>query len=78
MNRFDVILMVIIAALMGLLGGHFYATAQLDVARMQALQECQLRNQIYDTALETLTKDKWRKWDVLFDAAKKAERKEPR
>ena len=74
----QVLLMVTLAVMVGLLGGHFYASAQLDVARLQALHECQLRNQIYDTALETLTKDKWRKWDVLFDAAKKAERKEPR
>ena len=78
MTRFEVFLIALLASIMGLLGGHFYASTQLDVARMQALQECQLRNQIYDTALETLTKDKWRKWDVLFDAAKKAERKEPR
>ena len=74
----QVLLMITLAAMVGLLGGHFYASAQLDVARMQTIQECQLRNQIYDTALETLTKDKWRKWDVLFDAAKKIEKKEPR
>ena len=78
MNQFEIFLIVMLAIFSGLLGGHFYSSTQLDIARMQTLQECQLRNQIYDTALETLTKDKWKKWDVLFDAAKKVERKETR
>ena len=78
MNRVELALMVALAVLTGLLGGHFYAIMQLDVARMQTLQECQSRNQIYETALENLTKDKWQKWNYLFDAAKKAERKEAR
>lgn len=77
MTKFEACLLVVVALIAGAFGGTLYGYGMLDVARVQVINECQARNQLYDAALENLTKDKWQKWNYLYDAAKKAERKQP-
>lgn len=77
MTRFEVLLLALVAMAVSGVGGVLYGSATLDVARVEQIRECQLRGDILTDALEGITGSKLKKWDFIYDAAKKRERKQP-